>query len=312
MDGLPESLRPITTATSQHTLASKINCVGVGLHTGKRVNMALLPAEAGTGIVFRRVDLDAEIQASHDHVVDTKLCTQIGDRMVPAACVGTVEHLMAALAAACIDNAVVELDGPEVPVFDGSAAPFLFLIDCAGRREQAAPRQTIEIVKPVRVEGEAGAFAELRPGGFGLQMALSIDFPAAAIGRQALSMMLSELSFRTELARSRTFTMLAEIEAMQQAGLARGGSLENAVVVDGARIVNPTGLRSRDEFVRHKMLDAVGDLALAGGPIVGRFVAHKTGHALNIRLLRSVFADQANWRFGGNEMVARTSYARAA
>jgi UDP-3-O-[3-hydroxymyristoyl] N-acetylglucosamine deacetylase len=197
-------------------------------------------------------------------------------------------------------------------VFDGSAAPFLFLIDCAGRVEQSAPRQTIEILRTIRVDGENGAFAELRPGAAGLAMALSIDFPAAAIGRQALSLTLTERSFRAELAQSRTFTMLAEIEALQAAGLARGGNLDNAIVVDGARIVNPAGLRSRDEFVRHKLLDAVGDLALAGFPLQGRFVAHKTGHALNNRLLRALFADARNWRIAGAELAGRMSYAYVA
>jgi UDP-3-O-[3-hydroxymyristoyl] N-acetylglucosamine deacetylase len=309
MDGLPESLRPLTAVTCQHTLKSAISCVGAGLHSGKRVNLSLVPADAGTGIVFRRTDLDTEVPAQHDNVFDTRLCTQLGDS---TARIGTVEHLMAALAAADIDNVVVELDGPEVPIFDGSSAPFLFLIDCAGKVEQDAPRQIVEILRTVRVEAEGGAFAELRPGSFGLEMSLSIDFPAAAIGRQALTLSLSERSFRAELARSRTFTMLADIEAMQAAGLAQGGSLANAVVVDGANVVNPEGLRSRDEFVRHKMLDAVGDLALAGSPIQGRFMAHKTGHALNNRLLRAVFADAANWRLVSADMAGRNAYAYVA
>ncbi len=311
MDGLPESLRPLTAYTSQHTLKSPISCVGIGLHSGKRVNMALLPAPAGTGIVFRRTDLDAEIGARHDNVTRTTLCTQLGQADQPEARIGTVEHLMAAFYATGVDNAIVTLDGPEVPVFDGSSAPFLFLIDCAGLLEQNVPRQIIEILQPVRVEADGGAFAELRPCVAGLEMALSIDFPAACIGRQALSLTLSERGFRIELARARTFAMLSEIEAMQEAGLARGGSLANAVVVDGARVLNPEGLRSRDEFVRHKLLDAVGDLALAGGPIQGRFVAHKTGHALNNRLLRAVFADAANWRLVQADAVGRAGFAMA-
>ena len=277
--------------------------------------MTLLPAEIGTGIVFRRTDLDIDIPASHGNVIDTRLCTQIGLAGQPHARIGTIEHLMAALSASGIDNVVVALDGPEVPVFDGSSAPFLFLIDCAGKQAQSAPRQMIEILHAVRVDGADGAFAELRPGLSGLEMSLSIDFPAAVIGRQALSLSLTERSFRSALASSRTFTMMAEIEAMQQAGLARGGSLDNAIVVDGARVVNPAGLRSRDEFVRHKLLDAVGDLALAGGPIQGRFVAHKTGHALNHKLVRALFANVANWRFVSADMAGRGTYsyiARAA
>jgi UDP-3-O-[3-hydroxymyristoyl] N-acetylglucosamine deacetylase len=308
MDGLPESLRPLAAVTCQHTLKSAISCVGTGLHSGRRVNMTLKPSGPGTGIVFRRTDLGVDIRAAHDHVVDTRLCTQLCLPGRPDARVGTVEHVMAALAAAGVDNVVVELDGPEVPVFDGSSAPFLFLIDCAGLLDQAAPRQTIEILQPVRVEAEGGAFAELRPGTVGLDMALSIDFPAAAIGRQALSLSLTERSFRAELAHSRTFTMLAEIEAMQAAGLARGGSLANAVVVDGARVVNPEGLRRRDEFVRHKLLDAVGDLALAGAPLQGRFLAHKTGHALNNKLLRALFASARNWRHATPDQLGSYAY----
>ncbi len=307
MDGLPESLRPQSASTSQHTLKSAISCVGVGLHSGKRVNLGLSPGAPGKGILFRRIDLGAEIGARHDNVTQTTLCTQLGRPDRPEARIGTVEHLMAAFSAAGVDNAIVTLDGPEVPVFDGSSAPFLFLIDCAGLAEQNAPRQIMEILRPVRVEATGGAFAELRPGAAGLDMAVSIDFPASVIGRQALSLTLSGRSFRAELARARTFTMLDEIEAMQAAGLARGGSLANAVVVDGARVLNPEGLRVRDEFVRHKMLDAVGDLALAGGPIHGRFVAHKTGHALNNRLLRAVFADAANWRLMAADAVGRSS-----
>jgi UDP-3-O-[3-hydroxymyristoyl] N-acetylglucosamine deacetylase len=294
MDGMTD-LNIDVRATRQHTVKSKISCVGVGLHSGRRVNLTLMPAPADTGIVFRRVDLGIDIPARFAQVSDTRLCTQIGHPDHAHAAVRTVEHVMAALAGMGIDNAVVAVDGPEVPVLDGSAAPFVFLIDCAGRQEQHAPRQVIEILRTVRVE-QGEAFAELRAGGAMLDLALSIDFAAPAIGRQALSLSLSEPGFRGVLAGARTFTMLGEIEALQAAGLARGGSLENAVVVDGARVVNPEGLRTPDEFVRHKMLDAVGDLALAGARIHGRFVAHRTGHALNNRLLRTLFADAAAWR----------------
>ena len=282
-------------ATCQQTLRSAIDFVGVALHGGQRVSVSLLPAPADSGIVFRRTDLGVDIPADFASVTDARLCTQVTHAGDPSACVRTVEHVMAALAGMGVDNAVVALDGPEMPVLDGSAAPFVFLIDCAGRKRQAAPRQVIEVLRPVRVEmGEA--FAELRPGAAMLDMALSIDFTAPAIGRQALSLSLTEQGFRSVLAPARTFTMMQEIEALQAAGLARGGSLANAVVVDGARVVNPEGLRSPDEFVRHKMLDAVGDLAMAGAALHGRFVAHRTGHALNNRLLRALFADQSAWR----------------
>lgn len=299
MDGLPQSLPLQATTTVQRTLKAAIDCVGVGLHSGRRVRLRLLPAPAGTGIVFRRSDLGIEIPARFDHVVDTTLCTVLGLPGRVDARIGTVEHVMAALAGAAIHNAVVEVDGPEVPIHDGSAASALFLIDCAGIVEQADAAPGIEILRPVRVEyGEA--FAELRPFAFrfpaAFDMAMSIAFDAAAIGRQALTMRLSTESFRSELAAARTFTLASEVAHLRAAGLAQGGSLDNAVVVDGARVLNPSGLRMPDEFVRHKLLDAVGDLALAGAPLHGRFIAHRTGHALNNRLLRALFADDANWR----------------
>ncbi len=297
MDGL--LLSPVSedgcvelTTGWQHTLKAPISCVGIGLHSGKRVSMTFRPAPADHGIVFRRTDLRRDIPARHDHVVDTHLSTVLGEG---GARVTTVEHVMAALAGCGIDNAVVELDGPEPPVLDGSAAPLVFLLDCAGIVQQDAPRSAIEVRRVVRVtEGEA--FAELRPGTNGLDMALSIDFAAAAIGRQALSLHLNTRTFRHELARARTFGLLEEIDQLRAAGLGQGGSLDNAVVVDQARILNPAGLRMPDEFARHKLLDAVGDLALAGAPLIGRFVAHRSGHALNNRLLRALFADRTAWR----------------
>jgi UDP-3-O-[3-hydroxymyristoyl] N-acetylglucosamine deacetylase len=295
MDGMAERVNPDPQARRQHTLKTAIGCVGVGLHSGRQVRLTLHPAEPGTGIVFRRTDLDLDIPARFDLVSDTRLCTQLCLPDRPHAGVGTVEHILAALSALGVDNAILALDGPEVPVHDGSSAPWVFLIDCAGRRPQDAPRETIEILRPVRVEA-GDAFVELRPGNAGLELALSIDFPAPAIGRQALTVLMTEQNFRRRLADARTFTQLAEIEALREAGLARGGSLDNAVVVDHARVVNPEGLRGADEFVRHKMLDAVGDLALAGCSIQGRFIGHKSGHALNNRLLRALFADASAWR----------------
>ena len=295
MDGLPLILPLQTTPTIQRTLKAPIDCVGIGLHSGRRARLVLLPAPTGSGITFRRVDVGRDIPARFDHVVDTRLCTVLGLPDDPAVRVGTVEHVVAALIGAGIHNAVVEIDGPEVPIHDGSAASFLFLIDCAGIVEQDEVANCIEVLRPVRVtDGEA--FAELRPAAFGLDMALSIAFDAAAIGRQALTLRLTPDSFRAELARARTFTLAGEVAKLRATGLARGGSLDNAVVVDGARVLNPGGLRMADEFVRHKLLDAVGDLALAGAPLRARFVAHRSGHALNNRLLRALFADVANWR----------------
>ena len=302
-------------ASLQHTLKAPIGCVGVGVHSGRRVSLTLCPAAADTGIVFRRTDLSgsaADIPARFDLVSDTLLCTVLSDPADPENVVGTVEHLMAALAGAGIDNARIEVDGPELPILDGSAAPFLFLIDCAGIVAQPAFRGRIEILRQIRVSDGQG-FAELLPQTgrdplemaslemaplemAPLEMAMSIDFDAPAIGRQALSMTLSEASFRSELAQARTFALAGDVARLHAAGLARGGSLENAVLVDGAKVLNPAGLRMADEFVRHKLLDAVGDLALAGAPIAGRFAAHRSGHALNNRLLRALFADATAWR----------------
>jgi len=295
MDGLPHAIPLRTTPTIQRTLKAPIDCVGVGLHSGQRTRLVLNPAPAGSGVVFRRVDLGRTIPARFDHVVDTRLCTVVGLPDEPAVRVATVEHVLAALAGAGVQNALIEVDGPEVPILDGSAENFLFLIGCAGTVEQDEMAGCIEVRRVVRVS-DGQSYAELRPAAFGLDLAISIAFDAAAIGRQALTLRLTPESFRAELARARTFTLAAEVEAMRAAGLARGGSLENAVVVDGARVLNPSGLRMADEFVRHKMLDVVGDLALAGTSLRGRLVAHRPGHALNNRLLRELFADPANWR----------------
>jgi UDP-3-O-[3-hydroxymyristoyl] N-acetylglucosamine deacetylase len=301
MDGLlPHRILLDSFQATQQTLKAPIDCVGVGLHSGRKTSLALHPAPIGTGIVFRRVDLGGvAIPARYDLVEDTRLCTVLALPDQPEARVATVEHVMAALAGCGVTNAIVEVDGPELPILDGSAASFVFLIDCAGILPQTAVAPVIEVLRTVRVtqgEGDNTAFAELRPSPHGLDMAVSIDFGAAAIGRQALSLRVSAESFRAELARARTFTLASEVAALQAGGLALGGSLENAVVVDNARVLNPAGLRMADEFVRHKMLDAVGDLALAGATLRGRLVSHRGGHALNNLLLRALFADQANWR----------------
>jgi UDP-3-O-[3-hydroxymyristoyl] N-acetylglucosamine deacetylase len=301
MDGLPQTLMP--DHAWERTLKAPIGCVGIGLHSGTRISLMLRPAAPGHGIVFRRTDLSRDIPARFDRVVDTRLATVLADERWASARVGTVEHLMAALAGTGIDNALIELDGPEVPALDGSAAPFVFLLDCAGTVEQPAPRRTIQIRRPVRVT-DGGAFAELRPGAPGLDLAVSIDFAAAAIGRQALSLRLTPDSFRRDIARARTFTLMEEVEHLRAAGLAQGGSLDNAVVVDQARVLNPGGLRMPDEFARHKLLDVIGDLALAGAPIAGRFIAHRPSHALNNRLLRAVFSDAAAWRTVLPELVS--------
>ena len=282
----------------QSTLKTSIDCVGIGLHSGRRVQMALRPAAANHGIVFRRTDLGRDIPARFDLVADTRLATVLGDPADPSVRVGTVEHLMAALSGCGIDNVLIEVDGPEIPVLDGSAAHLVFLIDCAGIETQEAPRRTIEVRRPVRVS-DRNAFAELRPARpsrDGLHLAMSIVFAAPAIGRQELSVQLTPESFRRELSRARTFALAEDIDRLRAAGMAQGGSLDNAVVVDAARVLNPGGLRMEDEFVRHKLLDAVGDLALAGVPLRGSFTAHRSGHGLNNRLLRALLADASAWR----------------
>ncbi len=282
-------------AVSRRTLKAPISAVGRGLHSGADVRITLCPAPVNTGILFRQTDLGVEIPARFDCVTDTRLCTLLS---LGAARVGTIEHLMAALAAAGVDDLVVEVDAAELPVFDGSAAPFLFLVESAGIVEHGGARPMLEILRPVRVE-QNGAFAELRPhqaGGTGFDISLSIEFQARAIGAQAYHFHLSPEGFAAEIARARTFTLRGEIEALHKAGLARGGSLANAVVVDDEKIMNPEGLRYDDEFVRHKLLDVIGDLYLAGAPICGRFIGSRTGHGLNNQLLRAVFADQANYR----------------
>jgi UDP-3-O-[3-hydroxymyristoyl] N-acetylglucosamine deacetylase len=298
-------------ALVRRRLKSSIGCRGVGLHTGRTYSLTLHPGDLGTGIVFHRSDLGLDIPARHDLVVETRLCTQLGLPGNPEARVGTIEHVMAALAAAGIDDARVELDGPEVPILDGSAAPFLFLIDCAGTVEQFGARRAIEVLRTVRVEDSHGGWAELAPNDEpAFDVDLTIDFGETAIGRQSLALRISVESFRQELAQARTFTLAEDVARLRAAGLAQGGSLDNAVVVDGPMILNPGGLRQPDEFVRHKLLDVVGDLALAGAPITGRFTGHRSGHALNNQLLLALFSDRRNWRPTGGHAMAENRAAK--
>jgi len=265
---------------------------GVGVHTGARVAMTLHPAATGTGIVFRRSDRGgATVAADWRNVQESPLCTTLTNH--EGISVATVEHLLAAFAGAEIDNVVVELDGPEIPVMDGSAEPFLFLIERAGIVEQDAPRRAIKVLKPVRI-AEENRMAALTPAS-DFSVSFKIDFPDEVVKRQDISLSLDAESFRAEIARARTFGFLEDVERLRASGLARGGSLENAVVVSGAKILNKDGLRYADEFVRHKVLDAVGDLYLAGGPILGHFRGVRSGHALNRRLLETLFADRSAW-----------------
>jgi UDP-3-O-[3-hydroxymyristoyl] N-acetylglucosamine deacetylase len=291
----------------QHTLKTAIPCTGVGLHSGNRVSMTIAPAPADNGITFVRTDkcgAEAEIQGAFDNVRDTRLCTVVGN--AAGTTIGTVEHLMAALWGCGIDNAVVELDGPEVPIMDGSADPFVFLIDCAGRVEQDATRRAIRILKTITV-GEGGKVASLRPDDQPV-FSFEIDFDSAVVARQSAEMTLTEDAFKTHIARARTFGFLHEVEALRNAGLARGGSLDNAIVVSGDRVLNEGGLRFADEFVRHKILDAVGDLYLAGAPILGRFHGCRSGHMLNNQLLRALFNDRTAWCYDTPVAIASASW----
>ena len=282
------------TALQQNTVAGPIIFAGVGLHTGERVRAAILPAQPNAGITFVRTDLqgDNRVRAHGANVVATRLGTVIGNDA--GVTVATIEHLMAALAALDVDNAVVELDGPEVPIMDGSAEPFVQMIDRAGRRRQEARREYIEVLERVEVvDGDKRACFSPAAG---FEVAFEIAFESAAIGRQRVELAVDEDSFRAELADCRTFGFLHEVEALRRAGLARGGSLENAVVIDGSTVLNPEGLRRPDEFVRHKALDAVGDLYLLGRPLLGRFEGVCAGHGLNNAAVRALLARPGAFR----------------
>jgi UDP-3-O-[3-hydroxymyristoyl] N-acetylglucosamine deacetylase len=280
----------------QRTLKTPIRCAGIGLHSGAHVEMTLKPAEADTGIVFRRIDRAGggiDIAASWRNVVDTRMCTRIGLPGGPS--VALIEHLMAALAGSEIDNALIEVDGAEVPIMDGSSAPFTFLIECAGVVEQASPRRALKILKEIEV-GTADRFVRIGPSS-ATTFSCDIDFDSPVIRRQQAEVRLANGTFKSEISRARTFGFLHEIDQLRAAGLARGGSLDNAVVVSGDGVMNEGGLRYDDEFVRHKMLDAVGDLYLAGGPLLGRFHGHRSGHQLHHAALVQLFSDPAAWRW---------------
>jgi UDP-3-O-[3-hydroxymyristoyl] N-acetylglucosamine deacetylase len=282
----------------QTTIRDRVTISGFGVHSNAPASVVLHPADADTGVVFLRSGLpggrERLIEANWSNVSQTQLCTVLGDPT--KASVGTVEHLMAAISGLSLDNVMVEVDGPEAPIMDGSAAPFVAAIDEAGVVNLSAPRRMLRILKTVRVERGA-SYAELRPAERGLGLDVEIDFSARAIGRQRKTINLDAASFRSELARARTFGFVCDVERLWKMGFALGSSLENSVALDGERIVNPEGLRYRDEFVRHKMLDSIGDLALAGAPIVGAFKAYMPGHAMNLRVLEALFADRAAYEF---------------
>ena len=283
----------------QHTLGSPVGFAGVGVHSGRHVHVTLRPAPVDSGVVFVRVDLPGpanRIPVRPESVVGTQLNTEVGAG--GGVTVSTVEHLLAAFAALSVDNVVVEVDGPELPIMDGSAAPFIVLIDRAGRRAQAAPRRYIEIMAPIEVIAgdKRAALTPCSTAHPGLEIDFEIAFRSPAIGRQHIALRVDEQTFRRELAGARTFGFVHEVEALRARGLAQAGGLENAIVVDGDRILNPEGLRFSNEFVRHKALDAVGDLYILGAPVLGRFEARFAGHALNNALVRAVVASPQAWR----------------
>jgi UDP-3-O-[3-hydroxymyristoyl] N-acetylglucosamine deacetylase len=280
---------------AQRTLRNSIQGTGIGLHSGNKVALTLHPAPENTGIVFRRTDLPQkpEIPAWVENVVDTTLCTTLGLQGVRVA---TVEHLMAAFAGLGVDNAVVELEGGEVPIMDGSAAPFVFLLQCAGVREQEAAKRFIRITKPIRVE-DGDKWVAFKPQSR-LSIHFVIDFEHPLMrDNNEVTLDFSETAFTREVSRARTFGFVRDVEWLQHQGAALGGNLDNAVVVDDHRILNEEGLRYRDEFVRHKVLDSIGDLYLLGHPVLGAFDGFKSGHALNNRLLRTLIADASAWEY---------------
>jgi len=280
----------------QHTLNSAIHCTGVGVHSNAKVAMTLRPADPDTGIVFRRTDIApgtvSDVAALHENVVDTSFSTTIGtsDRVR----IGTVEHLMAAFAGCALDNVIVELDGPEVPIMDGSAAPFVFLIECAGVIAQDAQRRVIEICKPVAVSDGERSISIVPADRFSLDCVVDFDHPH--IGRQSILFDTDRTTFKSELCRARTFCLEEDIEKMHAAGLGLGGSLENAVVVGPNGPLNDGGWRHENECVRHKALDCIGDLYLAGAPILGHVKSVCSGHKMNHHLLQALFDDASAWR----------------
>lgn len=280
---------------NQKTISDKITCKGVGLHSGKDASITLISAPANTGIIFKRVDLkegENVIKANFRNVVGTNLGTSLTNEF--GAKVSTIEHLMAAIWGCGIDNLVIEIDGPEIPIMDGSSAPFIFLIECCGITIQEEQRQVIEILKTVRIE-DGDKFVEVSPSKeFGLD--LEIDFNHPQIPRQSYKFSNSNQSFKNDISKARTFGFKKEIDHLRSIGLALGGSLDNAILVDDNGLVNSGGLRYENEFVRHKTLDFIGDIFLAGHYIIGNFKAFKSGHGINNKLLHELFNNPDSYR----------------
>lgn len=280
----------------QRTPKKVIQATGVGLHSGEKVILTLHPAPINTGIIFRRTDLSpvVEIPASYDQVGDTMLCTSLQQNGVKIA---TVEHLLSAFAGLGIDNAYVDVNAAELPIMDGSAAPFVFLIQSAGIREQNAAKRFIRILKPIRVE-ENGKYVQFLPyDGYKISFTIDFDHPVFNDKPQAAVFDFSTSSYVKEVCRARTFGFLSDYEKLRENDLAKGGSLDNAIVVDDYRVLNEDGLRFEDEFVKHKVLDVIGDLYLLGSGLIGAFEGHRSGHELNNKLLRELMVRQDAWEY---------------
>lgn len=278
----------------QRTLREPVSTVGIGLHSGRRVSLVLKPAAADTGIVFRRVDLEgsADIPAKAENVNDTRLATTVN---VGEARISTIEHLMSAFSGLGIDNCLVEVNAPEIPVMDGSAASFVFLIHAAGIVEQEAPKRFVRVLKPVEVKA-GDKWARLEPHfGFSLDFSINFHHPAIDATIQRAKVDFSKDSYVKDVSRARTFGFVNDVEFLRSIGLAQGGTLENAVVMDDYRVLNSDGLRSRDEFVKHKILDAMGDLYVLGHPLLAAYTANKSGHDMNNKLLRALLAEEGAW-----------------
>ncbi|MDB2414840.1 UDP-3-O-acyl-N-acetylglucosamine deacetylase [Rickettsiales bacterium] len=280
-------------------MRNKVSCFGVGLHSGVRVDMTLHPSAEDTGITFRRTDVDPDksiISANYLNVTKTKLGTTIENEH--GVSISTIEHLMAALWGCGIDNCVIDVNGPEIPIMDGSSEPFVFLIDCAGKKEQSKTRRIIEVLSEIRVaenDSPDSPFVAIAPSE-GFSVDLEINFNDKVISKQDASFDVNQYSFKNDISRARTFGFEHEVDYMRSIGLARGGSLENAIVVGKEGILNEDELRYNNEFVRHKILDCIGDVYLAGGYIKGHVYGYKSGHCLNNKLLREFFADKNAWR----------------
>jgi UDP-3-O-[3-hydroxymyristoyl] N-acetylglucosamine deacetylase len=285
-----------TDMVKQRTLKTMVQATGVGLHTGEKVYLTLRPAAVNTGIVFRRVDLahPVDIRAEARAVHDTRLSTCLESN---GARIATVEHLMSALAGLGIDNAIVELSSPELPIMDGSAGTFIFLLQSAGLVEQSAAKKFMRIKKVVEVK-EGDKWVRFEPyNGYKLNFTINFAHPVFANTKQHVTVDLGENSYIKEVSRARTFGFMQDVESMRAQGLALGGNLDNAIVMDEYRVINPDGLRFDDEFVKHKVLDAIGDLYLLGHPLIGAFSGYKSGHALNNALCRALLADESAWEF---------------